>query len=120
MNTKTRIVSLLLFAALGAGRALAQAEAVTEPEFADAPAPPTLPEPVESGQPIEPEVTIIQREGAVIEEYRVNGHLFMVKITPAVGKPYYLIDRDGDGRMESRMSQIYDDFVIPQWVLFSW
>ena len=86
----------------------------------DVPEPPTLPDPVESGEAIEPEITVIHRKDATIEEYRVNGNLYMVKITPVVGKPYYLVDRDGDGRMEARFSGIYKDVVVPQWVLFSW
>lgn len=94
----------------------ADAEAEAEP----VPQPPVLPEPMESGQPIEPDVTIIQRDDATIEEYRHNGRLYMVKVTPSVGKPYYLVDRDGDGQMEARMSEIYDDMVVPQWVIFSW
>ena len=84
------------------------------------PEPPDIPEPMESGTPIEPEVTIIHRKKETIEEYRVNGLLYMVKITPVVGKPYYLIDRDGDGKLESRRTGIYDDGLVPQWVLFSW
>lgn len=91
-----------------------------EEDFAPVPAPPDLPDPLESGQPIEPQVTIIRKEEAVIEEYRMNGRMYMVKVTPSVGKPYYLVDRDGDGQMESRMSEIYEDFNVPQWVLFSW
>ena len=98
----------------------ADASPPAEEEFSDAPLPPDLPDPVQSGEPIEPEVTIVRRDNAVIEEYRINGLLYMVKITPKVGVPYYLLDRDGDGRMEARMSEIYDDFVVPQWVLFSW
>ncbi|MGH8512273.1 MAG: hypothetical protein ACREU8_13070 [Gammaproteobacteria bacterium] len=31
-----------------------------------------------------------------------------------------MLDQDGDGRMETNMSEIYSDFVVPQWVLFSW
>ena len=96
------------------------AEEVDEEDFAEAPLPPDLPDPLESGQPIEPEVTIIQRDDATIEEYRLNGRMYMAKITPKIGKPYYLVDKDGDGNMEARMSMIYDDFVVPQWVLFSW
>ena len=96
------------------------AEDVIDEEFADAPLPPDLPDPLESGQPIEPEVNIVRRGDATIEEYRQNGRLYMAKITPKIGKPYYLVDKDGDGRMEARMSEIYDDFVVPQWVLFSW
>ncbi|NKB36273.1 MAG: DUF2782 domain-containing protein [Gammaproteobacteria bacterium] len=96
------------------------AEDAIDEEFAEAPLPPELPEQMQSGQPIEPEVTIIQRDDATIEEYRLNGRMYMVKINPKIGKPYYLVDKDGDGNMEARMSVIYDDFVVPQWVLFSW
>ena len=108
------LLALILFAAAPL------AFAAEEEQFEEVPEPPDLPEKLQDGQPIEPEVTIIRREEQVIEEYRVNGRMYMVKITPRVGLPYYLIDRDGDGRMESRMSEIYDDFVVPQWVILSW
>ncbi|MGH8605574.1 MAG: DUF2782 domain-containing protein [Gammaproteobacteria bacterium] len=89
-------------------------EALPEP-------PPPPPDVVQSGQPLdEPEVTIIKRKDATIEEHRLNGHLYMLKVTPVIGKPYYLLDSDGDGVMETNMSEIYSDFVVPQWVLFSW
>lgn len=109
----------VLFTFLVLPAAFAQT-AANEEEFEAVPAPPELPDPLENGQPIEPEVTIIRREKEVVEEYRINGILYKVKITPAVGKPYYLIDLDGDGRLESRRTGIYDDGLVPQWVLFSW
>ncbi len=74
----------------------------------------------EQDEELEPEVTIIQREDATVEEYRLNGRLYSVKVTPKVGKPYYFVDRDGDGVMESRMSDLYNPFRVPQWVIFSW
>lgn len=112
---------LLYIIALGIGiSGHVYAEDVIDEEFADAPLPPDLPDPLQSGQAIEPEVTIIRKGDATIEEYRLNGRMYMAKITPKIGKPYYLVDKDGDGRMEARMSIIYDDFVVPQWVLFSW
>ena len=83
------------------------------------PEPPELPDPLETGENIEPQVTIIRKDDAVIEEYRVNGSLYMVKVTPAVGPAYYMIDNDGDGRMDSRRSDL-DDVIVPQWVLFTW
>lgn len=83
-------------------------------------APDPLP-PMEDGQALEPEVTIVQRKDAVVEEHRINGRLYRVKITPKVGKPYYLIDQDGDGRLESRIgNMLYQEYLIPQWVIFSW
>lgn len=89
-------------------------------DLEDVPEPPTLPDPVESGEPIEPQVTIIQRDDATVEEYRVNGVLYMVKIIPVVGPAYYLVDRDGDGQLESRVNDITRDIPVPQWLIFSW
>ena len=81
--------------------------------------PPELPNVVESGEEIEPQITIIRQGDEVIEEYRINNNLYMVKITPAVGLPYYLIDYDGDGRIDFRKNDL-DDVIVPQWVLFTW
>jgi hypothetical protein len=38
--------------------------------------------------------------GDVVTEYRVQGQLRMVKVVPVRGPTYYLVDRDGDGRMD--------------------
>ena len=95
-------------------------EDYSEEDLAPVPEPPTIPDPLKSGQAIEPQVTIIRRDDAIIEEYRLDGRHYMTKIIPAAGPAYYLVDRDGDGQMETRMSEIYDDFTVPQWVLFSW
>jgi hypothetical protein len=83
-----------------------------------APEPPAR---MEDGQELEPEVTIVQRKDAVVEEHRINGRLYQVRITPKFGKPYYLVDQDGDGRLETRIGNLrYQDPIIPQWVIFSW
>ena len=58
-----------------------------------------LPPKVQDEQ-IEPTVTIREEEERLIEEYRMNGQVYMVKITPRGGIPYYYIDTDGDGRLE--------------------
>jgi hypothetical protein len=92
----------------------------SDEDFDAVPEPPELPDPLVSGQPIEPDVTIIRNEKEVIEEYRLNGNLFQVKITPVIGPSYYLIDMDGDGQLESRRTGIYDSGNVPKWVLFSW
>lgn len=90
-----------------------------ETDLAPAPEPPVLPEQVQSGETLEPDVTIIQKEQETVEEYRVNGRLYQVKITPTKGLPYYLIDTDGDGELETRANDITKS-QVPQWVLFSW
>ena len=69
---------------------------------------------------IEPEVTIIQREDKTIEEYRVNGQLYMIKVTPKNAPPYYLVDTDGNGVMETQRTEIEPRLMIPRWVLFRW
>lgn len=81
---------------------------------------PDLPAPVESGQEMEPDVTIIRKEKETVEEYRINGHLYMVKVVPRIGPPYYLMDLDGDGTFESRRAEIERGMQTPQWVLFRW
>ena len=88
-------------------------------EFAPVIEPPDLPNSIESGEQIEPQVTIIRKEDKVIEEYRVNNNLYMIKITPVIGLPYYLIDHDGDGEIDFRRHEL-DDVLVPQWVLFTW
>lgn len=106
-------ISLLLFSAIGhAGNS-------NPGGLEPAPEPPDLPDPVQSGESIEPQVTIIRKDDALIEEYRVNGHLYMVKITPAVGPSYYLVDDDGNGELDTRRSSL-DDTNVPRWVLLRW
>ena len=39
--------------------------------------------------------------GDMIEEYRIAGQLTVVKITPARGPVYYLVDNNGDGKLDS-------------------
>nr|VFK28349.1 MAG: Protein of unknown function (DUF2782) [Candidatus Kentron sp. MB] len=79
-------------------------------------APPPIPG-LQSGNTLEPEVTITHSKKKVFQEYRINGRLYAVKIIPKDGAPYYFIDLDGDGTLETR-----EYFLIPvnQWVLFSW
>jgi hypothetical protein len=81
---------------------------------------PDLPAPVESGENMEPDITIIKRGKETIEEYRINQRLYMVKIHPSVGPAYYMLDTDGDGNMDVRKTEAERQLKIPQWVLFSW
>jgi len=89
---------------------------------AEAPLPPPIVEEIESGLSEEfiPEVTIIRRAEETITEYRVNGRVTMVKIVPNIGYPYYLIDTDGDGLLESSGYELDVNATLNQWLLFSW
>ena len=42
-----------------------------------------------------------ESNGDTIAEYHVAGQLRMVKVTPARGPTYYLVDTNGDGRLDS-------------------
>jgi hypothetical protein len=83
------------------------------------PQPPAIPERLQDGEALEPEVTIIESARGTIEEYRVAGRLYMVKVTPTEGPPYYLLDTDGDGQLDARSTEP-GDASINQWVLFRW
>jgi len=48
----------------------------------------------------------------------MNGVLYMVKIIPGLGPPYYLIDGDGDGYLESRHNELEPS--VPQWMIYRW
>ncbi len=64
---------------------------------------------------------IIRREGEkVIEEYRLDGHIYMIRIVPPVGPPYYLIDVDGDGELEVRRSDLERGLRVHQWKILEW
>ncbi len=80
---------------------------------------PEPPGSIESGEQIEPQITIIRQEDKIIEEYRINNNLYMIKITPVIGMTYYLIDHDGDGKLDVRKNEL-DDVIVPQWVLITW
>ena len=85
------------------------------------PAPVPLPPPVlQSGEALEPEVTIIREEKKTVYEYRVNGQLYMVKVEPKVGKPYYFLDSDGDGQLDIHQTGKPGNAAINQWLLFRW
>lgn len=68
---------------------------------------------------LQPQVTIVKAEKETREEYRVKGKLYMVKVTPAVGPSYYLVDRLGDGNfIEADIAQ--NPVRPPMWIIHSW
>lgn len=103
---------------------LSPVQAIEPPPEDTAPLPgieqPEIPPPVESGQNMDPDITIRRRGTDTVEEYRINGKLYMVKIKPSIGPPYYMIDSDGDGNLDVRKSDVTREMSVPSWVLFSW
>lgn len=106
---------------LAAALALASLLLAPQVRSADAPPPPPPPSASPGGAEQEqPEVTIVHRGEDTIEEYRLQGKLYMIKVTPHKGAPYYLIDTDGDGNLETRRSEMTETPLIPSWILFKW
>ncbi|WP_051258623.1 MULTISPECIES: DUF2782 domain-containing protein [Chitinibacter] len=103
---RTRLLALL-FSTLLASPALAEV-------VADLP-PPMPTEDTPSLAEQAPEVRIIEKADATIAEYRLHGKLYQVKVTPKVGKPYYLIDPTGKGEFMRRDD--VGNIAIPTWVL---
>lgn len=93
------------------------------PAFADKPKDlqplPEVPPPppgIGLDQPDEPQITITKRGEDTVQEYRIGGKLYMLKVTPPHGVPYYLIDNRGDGTF-SRQESLDSGVRVPQWVL---
>ncbi|MEK7207337.1 MAG: DUF2782 domain-containing protein [Pseudomonadota bacterium] len=122
----TRLLALFLAALLPWHLASAAEPAKTEPGKAPPsnwtvpppPPPPNKDTPPPAEPPsaeMEPEITITTKGTELHEEYRLHGRLYMIKVTPAKGKPYYLIDQEGSGNF--RRSDFDTRISIPMWVI---
>lgn len=98
--------------------ALAAQDADAAPARADVPVPEKIQAPPSDEDPA-PTVDIrVENNGDRVEEYRINGRLYMVKVTPERGPAYYLMDTDGNGRLNRgeggpAVSPVY-------WTLYEW
>jgi hypothetical protein len=110
---RTLFIALLLCIALPIA-----AQTSRPPGLQPVPEPPPPPKGFELDPQTEPEVTVVIKAGGErVEEYRVGGKLYMMKVTPSGGgTPFYLIDQRGDGhfaRQESRDTGLRP----PMWVI---
>lgn len=97
---------------------LAALAAIALPALAAAPAASLPPPPTIAADAVaEPEIRIIQDGDNTVEEYRMNGRLYLLKVTPKNAPPYYLRDDEGNGQMK----RIHPSqrLVVPQWVLMT-
>ena len=83
------------------------------------PPPPPGMEAFDEALALEPQVTIVKREAETREEYRIKGKLYMVKVTPAVGPSYYLVDNQGDGQF-IQADITHPVTKPPMWIIHSW
>jgi hypothetical protein len=104
------LIALLLCVALPAA-----AQDKPRPPLQPVPEPPPPPG-VDFDAALEPQVTILKRGTDTVEEYRIGGRLYMIKVIPARGAPYFLIDERGDGRF-SRQDGLDSGVRPPMWVI---
>ena len=95
---------------------MAGSVAAVDGQQAEAPPPPP---PLQSGEPLEPQVTIRRTGRETIYEYRRNGQLYLVRVQPRIGPPYHFVDTDNDGVLDYRPGDPVND-NINQWILWRW
>lgn len=111
------LVALLAGVAIAADKP-ALGELPPPPEMVKGRKPATAPAPAASpinDDALEPEVVITPRGEDVHEEYRIGGRVYMIKVVPKRGKPYYLVDPDGRG--EFQRSDLQPSVSPPMWVI---
>ena len=105
------LAALAATLAATAGGAYAQA--------GDVPIPKKQPPPAGSEEPA-PSVTIhTGKNGDRIEEYRQAGKVYMVRVVPVRGKPYYLYDDDRNGRLDRSDADRHSIDPV-YWTIYEW
>lgn len=113
MPSRRSVAVLLALTLLAAGPAVRAAEPERMPLPAVPPPPPPM-APLDA--PIEPQVTIRTDGSETVEEFRLQGRIYMMKVTPRHGVPYYLIDERGEGQFVRRDS-LDGRLLVPLWVI---
>ena len=122
MKTTPRLAAVL--AAVIASVAMAQSTERPKPPgtkpLEELPPPPPLPAAAPGDEKLEvkPDVTVRKEGPNTIEEFRIHGKLYMMKVTPAHGHPYILMDNKGDGTFMRQDDPLDSGVRVPQWVLW--
>ena len=115
MHTPLRLLAALLMLAVAP---VLLAQPAKPPVLQPVPEPPPPPPGYELDPSLEPQVTIQKRGTDTVEEYRIGGRLYMIKVTPSTGRPYYLVDDKGDGTF-ARHDSFDTRTRPPMWVIHS-
>lgn len=120
-----KLTSLLLLSLLFGLTAMAHGSDQPPPRSTadpvDAPPPPPLPpKKVPTDDLSIPTVTIRREAGQIVEEYRLNGALTMIRVTPKRGLVYYLIDTTGDGDLETKWYETEGGIKPVYYKIFEW
>lgn len=108
-----RLMTFLLLCGFATGAMAAQP---LPADLQPLPPPPAMDPPGDTPVDADEGVTITKDTADKIEEFRVGGRLYMIKITPKHGSPYYLVDESGDGKF-ARQGSLDSGFRPPQWVI---
>ncbi len=109
-----------LFALLFSAIVLPAAAQTRPTNLQPIPEPPPPPPGMVDDASLAPQVTIKKRGEDKVEEYRMNNHFYMIKVTPPHGTPYYLVDPKGDGGFVRQDLGIGDKSLsVPMWVIHS-
>ena len=112
-RTAAALVAALALPLLAAAQSTERPKPPTVP-LEDLPPPPpmitTKPEP-------EPQVTERAEADQTVQEYRLKGKLYMMRVTPKNGPPYILMDLKGDGTFTRQANALDNGVRVPQWVL---
>jgi len=108
-----RFLSLLIFGGFSLSAFAAQP---VPGNLEPLPAPPVFTAEAETAPGDEAEITIIKQTELTIEEYRSGNRIYMIKITPKIGPPYYLVDDRGDGKF-ARQESLDSGFRAPRWII---
>lgn len=93
------------------------------PKLEDLEALPEVPEPplpIQNGENMEPDITITRKGDKNIQEFRRGGRLYMIKVVPDIGPPYYFLDVNGDGKLDVRSSDLDQASRFNMWKLLEW
>jgi hypothetical protein len=94
-------------------------ENTAEPAAKEAPVPEKIP--AKASDDDTTSVKIRTRDnGDIVEEYRQGGIVSMVKVTPIRGKPYYIMDNNGDGRLDRADAEAAGGVVPVSWIIATW
>jgi hypothetical protein len=79
----------------------------------EAPPPPAIVEDAALSE----QVSIKTKGEDKVEEYRIKGKLYKMRVVPAVGQAYWLVDPKGEGNFE-RLDGPAPNIAVPMWVIF--